>query len=79
MVFAMLAAYLAGRRWWPRDGIVVVALTGFAVAFAGGRTELGALHLELAQPVFIAPHFSIGMFFSLTVPLVLVSLTGQFL
>ncbi|MFJ3314005.1 benzoate/H(+) symporter BenE family transporter [Herbaspirillum huttiense] len=79
MVFAMLAAYLAGRRWWPRYGIVVVALTGFAVAFAGGRTELGALHLELAQPVFIAPHFSVGMFFSLTVPLVLVSLTGQFL
>lgn len=79
MVFAMLAAYLAGRRWWPRYGIVVVALTGFAVAFAGGRTELGALHLELAQPVFIAPHFSLGMFFSLTVPLVLVSLTGQFL
>lgn len=79
MVFAMLAAYLAGRRWWPRYGIVVVALTGFAVAFASGKTELGALHLQLAQPVFITPQFSVGVFFSLTVPLVLVSLTGQFL
>ncbi|MCI1007158.1 benzoate/H(+) symporter BenE family transporter [Herbaspirillum sp. C7C8] len=79
MVSAMLGAYLAGRRWWPRYGIVVVALTGFAMAFASGRTELGVLHLELARPVFIAPHFSVGVFFSLTVPLVLVSLTGQFL
>jgi benzoate membrane transport protein len=79
MVFAMLAAYLAGRRWWPRYGIVVVALTGFAVAFASGRTDLGAVSLELARPVFIAPHVGLGVFFSLTVPLVLVSLTGQFL
>ncbi|AON53549.1 benzoate/H(+) symporter BenE family transporter [Herbaspirillum seropedicae] len=79
MVAAMLAAYLAGRRWWPRYCIVVVALTGFAVAFASGQTALGALQLQLAEPVFIAPHFSVGVFFSLTVPLVLVSLTGQFL
>lgn len=79
MVLAMLAAYLAGRRWWPRYGIVVVALVGFAVAFATGKTDLRVLGLELASPVFIAPQFSIGVFFSFTVPLVLVSLTGQFL
>ncbi|WP_234814979.1 benzoate/H(+) symporter BenE family transporter, partial [Noviherbaspirillum denitrificans] len=79
MVFAMLAAYLAGRRWWPRYAIVVVALVGFGVAFSAGTTNLQALGLEPATPVFIAPQFNAGVFLSFTVPLVLVSLTGQFL
>lgn len=79
MVFAMIAAYLAGRRWWPRYVIVVVALVGFAVAFASGKTDLQVLGWQLASPVFIAPEWNVGVFFSFTVPLVVVSLTGQFL
>ncbi|QIL80682.1 benzoate/H(+) symporter BenE family transporter [Diaphorobacter sp. HDW4A] len=79
LVFAMLAAYMAGKRLWPRYTIVVVALTGFAVAFAMGTTHLQALGLSMAHPVFVAPQFNFGVFFSFTVPLVLVSLTGQYL
>jgi len=79
MVFAMLAAYLLSKRLWPRYAIVLVALTGFAVAFALGSTNLQALGLALARPVFVAPHFDVGVFLSFTVPLVLVSLTGQYL
>ncbi|CAP41720.1 MULTISPECIES: benzoate/H(+) symporter BenE family transporter [Pseudomonadota] len=77
--FAMLAAYLISKRLWPRYAIVIVALTGFAVAFAMGTTHLQALGLELARPVFVVPQFNIGVFLSFTVPLVLVSLTGQYL
>lgn len=79
VVFAMLAAYLISKRLWPRYAIVIVALTGFAVAFAMGTTHLQALGLELARPVFVVPQFNIGVFLSFTVPLVLVSLTGQYL
>ncbi|HDX2367851.1 TPA: benzoate/H(+) symporter BenE family transporter [Escherichia coli] len=79
VVFAMLAAYLISKRLWPRYAIVIVALTGFAVAFAMGTTHLQALGLELARPVFVVPQFNVGVFLSFTVPLVLVSLTGQYL
>ncbi len=79
VVFAMLAAYLISKRLWPRYAIVLVALTGFAVAFAMGTTNLQALGLTIATPVFVAPRFDVGVFFSFTVPLVLVSLTGQYL
>ncbi|MCP3656819.1 MAG: benzoate/H(+) symporter BenE family transporter [Herbaspirillum sp.] len=79
MVFAMVAAYLAGKRWWPRYVIVVVAVVGFAAAMAAGKTNLQVLSLSLASPVFIAPQFNLGVFLSFTVPLVLVSLTGQYL
>ncbi|MGE8317439.1 MAG: benzoate/H(+) symporter BenE family transporter [Comamonas sp.] len=79
VVFAMLAVYLLSRRLWPRYAVVLVALTGFAVAFALGKTNLQALGLEVARPVFVTPRFDLGVFLSFTVPLVLVSLTGQYL
>ena len=79
VVFAMLAVYLVSKRLWPRYSIVLVALTGFAVSFAMGTTNLQVFSLTIATPVFVAPRFDIGVFFSFTVPLVLVSLTGQYL
>lgn len=79
VVFAMLAAYLLGKRFLPRYAIVLVALTGLAVAHATGTTRLSTLELVTAQPVFIAPSFDVGVFLSFTVPLVMVSLTGQYL
>lgn len=79
VVLAMLAAYLAGRRLWPRYTVVLVAALGLAVAAATGKTNLQALQLVLAEPVFVAPVFNPGTFLSFTVPLLLVSLTGQYL
>lgn len=79
VVLAMLAAYLLGKRWWPRYAIVLVALTGLAVAYATETTHLGTLQLVMARPVFTASSFDAGVFLSFTVPLLMVSLTGQYL
>lgn len=79
VVLAMLAAYLLGRRLWPRYAVVGVACTGFAVAWALGTTHLQSLSLALATPVATMPRFEAGALLSLAVPLVLVSLTGQYL
>lgn len=79
VVLVMLAAYLIGRRFWPRYTVVLVALLGLAVAAATGKTNLQVLELVLAEPVFVAPVFNVGTFLSFTVPLLLVSLTGQYL
>jgi len=79
LVLAMLAAYLLGRRLWPRYAIVLVAGVGLAVATLLGDTRLQMLAPVLASPVFVAPAFGWSAFFSFTVPLLLVSLTGQYL
>ena len=79
LVLAMLAAYLLGRRLWPRYAIVLVAGVGIAVATLLGDTRLQMLAPVLASPVFVAPAFGWSAFFSFTVPLLLVSLTGQYL
>ena len=79
MVLAMLAAYLLGKRFLPRYAILLVAAVGLTVAFATGHTHTEALRLVLARPVFTAPSFDLGVFFSFTIPLLLVSMTGQYL
>ena len=79
VVLAMLGAYLLGRRLAPRYAVVLVACTGFAVAWALGTTHLQSLSLALATPVAIVPRFEAGAMLSFAVPLVLVSLTGQYL
>ncbi|MBS0469050.1 MAG: benzoate/H(+) symporter BenE family transporter [Proteobacteria bacterium] len=78
-VFAMLAAYLISRRFWPSYAVVIVALTGFGVVLGMGQANLHALTLVVAKPVLVVPQFSLGGLLSLAVPLVLVSLTGQYL
>ena len=79
LAFAMIAVYVLGRRWWPRYCIVVVLLAGTALAIALGLTHFEGVSLEFAHPIFIAPHWTLSSTLSLAIPLVVVSLTGQFL
>ncbi|CAM5390944.1 benzoate/H(+) symporter BenE family transporter [Eoetvoesiella caeni] len=79
LAFSMVVAYIVFRRLVPRYSIVLVMLVGVAAAVLLGQTHLGVLELKLATPMFISPEWSWGSTLSLALPLVLVSLTGQFL
>jgi len=75
----MIAAYIVLRRLVPRYCIVLVMAFGIALAAGLGLTHLGDLQFRLAAPTFIAPEWTWSSTLSLALPLVLVSLTGQFL
>jgi hypothetical protein len=75
----MIAAYLVFKRLLPRYCIVLLLLTGALLAWASGHTHFGGITLELAMPRFIAPTWSWAGTFSLALPLVLTTLTGQYL
>lgn len=79
IVLVMFAVYLLGKRFLPRYAIVLVALSGFVMAMASGQVHMEVFKLELASPVWVSPEFNIATLLSLTLPLVLVSLTGQYL
>ncbi|CAM3955737.1 benzoate membrane transport protein [Kerstersia gyiorum] len=79
LVFAMLGAYFVCRRLCPRYTVVAVALTGFAMALVQQLTDFSGLALSWTQPIFVMPQFDWVSFFSLALPLTIVSLTGQFL
>jgi benzoate membrane transport protein len=75
----MIAAYLLFRRTLPRFCIVLLLVAGIALAVATGQTHFANLELRLAVPQFIAPAWSWHATLSLALPLVLTTLTGQYL
>lgn len=77
--FGMIAAYVIFKRLLPRYSIVLVLLTGAALATLLGMAHLGNVSPSIARPIFIAPEWTLGTTLSLALPLVVVSLTGQFL
>lgn len=79
IVLVMVAVYVLGKRLLPRYAIVLVALSGFGMVMLSGQVQLDAFELAVASPVWISPAFNIATLLSLTLPLVLVSLTGQYL
>jgi benzoate membrane transport protein len=77
LVLTMLAAYLVGRRWWPRYAVVGVLVVGIATAAALGRLHPIELPWALTRPVFTAPVFSWRAAVSLALPLFIVTMASQ--
>ncbi len=79
IAFGMLAAYLLGRRLLPRYAVLVVLATGVVLSWGMGEFRFGHVTLEIARPHFIMPEWTWQSTLSFALPLVVVSLTGQFL
>jgi benzoate membrane transport protein len=79
LTFGMVVAYVVFRRLVPRYSIVLVLASGVILAMLLGTTNISGLELQMTTPVFITPEWTWGTTLSLALPLVLVSLTGQFL
>ncbi|WP_242333723.1 MULTISPECIES: benzoate/H(+) symporter BenE family transporter [unclassified Anaeromyxobacter] len=77
LALAMVAAYLVGRRLWPRYAVVGVLAVGVAVAAALGLLGLSGVHLELTRPVLTAPTFSTSALVGVAIPLFVVTMASQ--
>ena len=77
LVLLMLAAYLIGRRLWPRYAVPGVLVAGVVFAASNGQLHLGGVHWGLTVPVFTAPEFSWRATVSLALPLFVVTMASQ--
>ena len=77
LVLAMAAAFLAGRRCWPRYAVPGVLVAGMAVAALQGRLHLGGVDWSWATPVFVMPQFSLGSLVGVALPLFIVTMASQ--
>ena len=77
LVLLMLAAYLVGRRLWPRYAVPGVLVAGIAFATFNGQLHLEGVHWGLTVPVFTAPEFSWRATVSLALPLFVVTMASQ--
>ena len=79
LAFGMIAAYLVFRRWVPRYSVMLLLVSGVLLALVTESTHFSGVSLQLVAPQFITPAWSWPSTFSLALPLVLVTLTGQYL
>ncbi|KQV84852.1 benzoate transporter [Massilia sp. Root351] len=79
LAVGMVVSYIVCKKLVPRYAVVVVMLTGALIAWGTGSADLGGVQLVAATPQWIQPEWSWRATFSFAVPLVLVSLSGQFL
>ena len=77
LVVLMLAAYLVGRRWWPRYAVVAVLAVGTAFVAWQGQLRTEAIAWSWTMPVFTAPRFSVEAAVSLALPLFIVTMASQ--
>lgn len=77
MVLAMAAAYLLGKRYFPRYAVPAVLAAGVVVAALQGRLHLGAVDWAWAQPVWTTPSFSLAAVIGVGLPLFLVTMASQ--
>ncbi|WP_310388833.1 benzoate/H(+) symporter BenE family transporter [Roseateles sp.] len=77
LVLVMAAAYLLGKRLWPRYAVPGVLLAGVMVAAAQGRLQMDAVEWAWAQPVWTTPQLSLAALVGVALPLFLVTMASQ--
>ena len=79
LAIGMLLSYVVFRRLFPKYTLVLLLIAGVVLAVVLEGASLSGVRWSIAVPQFIAPEWNLGSTLSLAIPLVLVSLTGQFL
>ena len=77
LVGVMVAAFLAGRCWWPRYAVPGVLAAGVAVALLQGQVSLAAVDMAWARPVFVMPAFTLASMVGVALPLFVVTMASQ--
>ena len=77
LVLTMFAAYLIGRRAWPRYAVPGVLLVGVLLAALRGQMQWSSLAGSWAQPVFTMPSFSLAATIGIALPLFVVTMASQ--
>ncbi|MFL1454173.1 benzoate/H(+) symporter BenE family transporter [Marinobacter sp. GN3S48] len=79
LAIGMLVSYVVFRRLFPKYTLVLLLIAGVVLAVFLEGASLSGVRWSIAVPQYIAPEWTLGSTLSLAIPLVLVSLTGQFL
>ncbi|EXB56593.1 benzoate transporter family protein [Acinetobacter baumannii 1465485] len=79
IVFSMLIVFLIAKRLMPRYTMIWVLAAGVLLSLILGKMNPVDVNFNLAIPQWISPEWTWNSTLNLAVPLILVSLTGQFL
>lgn len=79
IVFSMLIVFLIAKRLMPRYTMIWVLAAGVLLSLILGKMNPVDVSFSLAIPQWISPEWTWNSTLNLAIPLILVSLSGQFL
>lgn len=77
LVLSMLVVYLLAKRLRPRYAILLALVVGMIISLMQGELHSTQVSLQLTQPVWIAPQWSLQAMISLALPLFVVTMASQ--
>jgi benzoate membrane transport protein len=77
LVLTMAAAYVVGRRWWPRANVPVILVVGVAIAAAQGLLKMELVPWNTTMPVWVTPEWSVPVLIGTGIPLFIVTMASQ--
>ncbi len=77
LAFAMFGVYLLMRRLAPRYAVIAAFALGLGIAAMRSQLHLQEVQLELAQPVWVTPSFSLNALIGVALPLFVVTMASQ--
>lgn len=77
LVLPMVAAYVLGRRFWPRANVPVILLLGIALVSLQGEFHPESVPWHPTTPVWTAPEFSVPALIGVGIPLFIVTMASQ--
>ncbi|MGH8354134.1 MAG: benzoate/H(+) symporter BenE family transporter [Pseudomonas sp.] len=77
LVLGMFFSYLIAKRLSPRYAVPLALLVGTLLAGGLGLLDFSGFSLELAQPIWTTPSFSLAATISIGIPLFVVAMTSQ--
>lgn len=75
----MFCSYLLFKRFAPKYCLLLVLVFGLGATYVLGYLDLRAVEIVFTAPQVIVPEWSLQATLSLAIPLVIVSISGQFL
>lgn len=79
IVLAMMLVYLIAKRVNPRYSMIWVLVSGMVLSFVLGQLNPVSVDFSLTRPIWTLPNWTLASTMNFALPLLLVSLTGQFL
>lgn len=77
LAFAMFVVYLIGRRLFARYAVIATLALGVVIAAVQGLLHMDGVRLELAQPVWTTPSFTLASLIGVALPLFVVTMASQ--
>lgn len=77
LVGAMFVTFFIGRRMFPRYAVVGVLMVGALISVAGGKLTGHVPSPQITSPVWTTPRLDWQAIVNISLPLVVVALTGQ--